>query len=105
MCGPSNFYRAIIVFPQTPRGGVAHVSQKDVEEPSDLAEEDFEEIPDTDYFDVSLREGSVVPQPVTAAEHGSRLAAIRKKIHDLGIKSSDIGQAIQWARGRGRRRR
>lgn len=65
----------------------------------------LKEIPDTDYFDVSLREGNVVLRPVTVAEHGSRLATIRKKIRDLGIKSSDIGQAIQWARERGRRLR
>lgn len=65
----------------------------------------LKEIPDTDYFDVSLREGNVVLRPVTVAAHSSRLATIRKKIRDLGIKSSDIGQAIQWARERGRRPR
>lgn len=65
----------------------------------------LKEIQDTDYFDVSLREGSIVLRPVTVAGHGSRLATIRQKVRDLGIKPSDIDQAIQWARGRGRRRR
>ena len=63
------------------------------------------EIPDTDYFDVSLREGAVVLRPVTLAEPGSRLATIRQKIRDLGIEAKDIDRAIRWARGhRGRRR-
>ncbi len=65
----------------------------------------LEEIPDTDYFDISLREGNVVLRPVTVAEHGSRLASVRQKIRGLGIKPSDIDQAIQWARGRGSQRR
>src|SRR2546422_3478575 len=66
----------------------------------------LEEIPDTDYFDVSLREGAVVLRPVTVTEPGSRLATIRRKIRDLGIEPKDIERAIRWARGRrGRRRR
>lgn len=65
----------------------------------------LKEIPDTDYFDVSLREGNVVLRPVTVSEHGSRLATVRQKIRDLGISPSDLDRAIQRARGRGRRRR
>ncbi|MGE3978349.1 MAG: AbrB/MazE/SpoVT family DNA-binding domain-containing protein [Nitrospira sp.] len=57
-------------------------------------------IPETDYFDVFLREGSVVLRPVTVAEHHSRLTTVREKIRDLGITSTDIDKAIQWARGR-----
>ncbi len=65
----------------------------------------LKEIPDTDYFDVSLREGSVVLRPVTVAEPGGRLATIRQKIRELGIEPKDIDRAIEWARShRGRRR-
>lgn len=65
----------------------------------------LKEIPQTDYFDVSLREGVVLLRPVTVAEPGTRLATVRQKIRDLGIESKDIDRAIQWARGhRGRRR-
>lgn len=66
----------------------------------------LQDIPDTDYFDVSLQEGIVMLRPVTVGEHGNRLVAVRKKIRDLGIEPSDIERAIQWARGRkaGRRR-
>lgn len=65
----------------------------------------LKEIPDTDYFDVSLHEGAVVLRPVTVAEPGSRLATIRRKIRGLGIEPKDIDRAIQWARGRRGRRR
>jgi len=62
----------------------------------------LKEIPDTDYFDVSLHEGAVVLRPVTVAEPGSRLATVRQKIRDLGLESADIDWAIQWARNRRR---
>src|SRR6059036_3024320 len=44
------------------------------------------EIPDTDYFDVSLREWAVVLRPVTVTEPGSRLATIARKSVTLGLK-------------------
>ncbi|MEK6634585.1 MAG: AbrB/MazE/SpoVT family DNA-binding domain-containing protein [Nitrospirota bacterium] len=62
-------------------------------------------IPDTDYFDVSLQEGVVILRPVTVGEHGNRLASVRQKIRDLGIEPGDIDRAIQQARGRKGRRR
>lgn len=64
----------------------------------------LKDIPDTEYFDVSIHEGAVMLRPVTVTEHGSRLTAVRKKIHDLGIEPADIDRAIQWARGRKGRR-
>lgn len=60
----------------------------------------LKEIPDTDYFDVSLREGVVVLRPVTVTEPGTRLTSVRRKIRDLGLEPKDIDHAIQWARGR-----
>ena len=65
----------------------------------------LEEIPDTDYFDVTVRQGTVVLRPVTMREVGSRLATVRRKIRELGLKPDDIGRAIDWARRRQRRRR
>jgi len=65
----------------------------------------LKDIPDTDYFDVSLHEGVVMLRPVTVGEHGNRLAAVRQKIRDLGIEPGDIDRAIQQARGRKGRRR
>jgi hypothetical protein len=60
-------------------------------------------LPETDYFDVTLREGAVVLRPVTVTEPGTRLATVRRKIRDLGLTSKDITDAIRWARARRRR--
>lgn len=65
----------------------------------------LKEIPDTDYFDVTLREGNVVLRPVTIAEHSNRLTDARQKIRDLGMTPADIEKAIEWARVRGKKRR
>lgn len=64
-----------------------------------------EELPDTDYFDVTLREGAVVLRPVTGAASGGRLVTVRRKIRELGLTTKDIDSAIRWARSRGSRRR
>ncbi len=64
----------------------------------------LEEIPDTDYFDVTIRQGTVVLRPVTVREAGSRSATVRRKIRDLGLKPDAIERAIHWARRRQRRR-
>ncbi len=64
----------------------------------------LEEIPDTDYFDVTIRQGTVVLRPVTVRDAGSRLATVRRKIRALGLKPDDIERAIHWARRRQRRR-
>jgi hypothetical protein len=62
-----------------------------------------EALPETDYFDVAIREGTVVLRPVTITEPGNRLASLRRKIRDLGLTSQDIDDAIRWARGRRKR--
>jgi hypothetical protein len=59
-------------------------------------------LPETDYFDVTLREGAVVLRPVTISEPGTKLATVRRKIKDLGLTPKDIDDAIRWARVRRR---
>ena len=59
-------------------------------------------LPETDYFDVTLREGTVVLRPVAISEPGTRLATVRRKIKDLGLTPKDIDDAIRWARARRR---
>ena len=63
-----------------------------------------EELPETDYFDVTLRGGAVVLRPVTARNPVSRLAAVRRKIRSHGLTSRDITRAVEWARSRQRQR-
>jgi hypothetical protein len=59
-------------------------------------------LPETDYFDVTLREGAVVLRPVAISEPGAKLATVRRKIRDLGLTPKDIDDAIRWARARRR---
>lgn len=71
-----------------------------------LPKKALQDIPATDYFDVTTKDGVLILRPVTVTESGSRLAAVRQKIKDLGIELKDLDRAIAWARGRraGRRR-
>ena len=60
------------------------------------------QLPDVDYFEVSLREGEIVLRPAVVTNHAERLAAVRAKIKALGLNEKDIEDAIGWARRRRR---
>jgi hypothetical protein len=68
-----------------------------------LPKKALQDIPNTDYFDVTAQGGVLILRPVTVTEPGHRLAAVRRKIKDLGIEPKDLSRAIAWARGRRRR--
>ena len=68
-----------------------------------LPKKALQDIPETDYFDVTAKGGVLILRPVTMAEPGSRLTAVRQKIKALGIEMKDVDRAIAWARGRRRR--
>lgn len=59
-----------------------------------------EQLPDVEYFEVSLREGEVVLKPVVVSAPGERLKAVRAKIRALGLTEKDVEEAIRWARSR-----
>lgn len=56
------------------------------------------QIPDADYFDISLRAGEIVLRPVAISAPGERLRAVRDKIRALGLTEKDVEGAIRWAR-------
>ena len=58
------------------------------------------QLPDADYFDVSLRDGEVVLRPLVISTPGERLKAVREKIRSLGLAEEDVEGAIRWARSR-----
>lgn len=60
------------------------------------------QIPEVDYFDVSVREGAVVLNPVVVSVPGERLKAVRTKVKALGLTEKEIEGAIRWARRRRR---
>lgn len=55
-----------------------------------LPKKALQDIPETDYFDVTAKEGVLILKPVTVTEPGSRLATVRQKIKDLGIVISAL---------------
>ncbi len=61
-----------------------------------------QQIPDVDYFDVSVRGGTVVLRPVLVSAPGERLKVVRAKVRALGLTEKDVEAAIRWARGRQR---
>ena len=61
-----------------------------------------QQLPDAEYFDVSVRDGEVVLRPVVISAAGERLKAVREKIRSLGLTEHDVEAAIRWARGRRR---
>ncbi len=65
----------------------------------------IDELPDTEYFDVIVRGGALVLQPVTLSRPGVRLGRVRRKIRELGVTRKQIERAIRWARARRGRRR
>ena len=70
-----------------------------------LPKKALQDIPETDYFDITAQGGVLILRPVTVGDPGSRLAVVRQKMKDLGIVPKDLDRAIAWARGhRGRRR-
>jgi hypothetical protein len=58
--------------------------------------------PDTQYFDVSIQDGGIVLLPVKMQPVGATLEDVRKKMRKLGVREEDVGEAIQWARGKKR---
>ncbi len=59
-----------------------------------------QQLPDVEYFEVSLRDGAVVLKPVMVTAPDERLKAARAKIKALGLTERDVEDAIRWARSR-----
>ncbi len=59
-----------------------------------------DKIPDTYYFEVSLRGDEIVLKPVRIEGSGARLNRVCAKIKALGLTEKEINDAIRWARDR-----
>ena len=70
-----------------------------------LPKKALQDIPETDYFDITAQGGALILRPVTVGDPGFRLAVVRQNIKDLGIVPKDLDRAIAWARGHRSRRR
>ncbi len=76
------------------------LAKKTVKNQITLPKSIVEQIPETDYFEVSLRGEEIVLKPVRIEGSSSRLGRVRGKIKALGLTEKDIDEAIRWARDR-----
>ena len=58
----------------------------------------IDQIPDTEYFDVELRDGNVVLKPLRI--YNTNLERIQSKIKKLDLREDTVAEAIKWARSK-----
>lgn len=58
----------------------------------------IEQIPDVDYFDVTLKNGTVILKPLKT--YDTDLDQIRTKIKKLNINENSVAEAVKWARSK-----
>ncbi|MGO9377821.1 MAG: AbrB/MazE/SpoVT family DNA-binding domain-containing protein [Dissulfurispiraceae bacterium] len=63
-----------------------------------LPKEIVKAFPDTEYFDVSVKDKKIVLMPVKITPADMTLGDIRDKMAKLGINESDVAEAVRWAR-------
>jgi hypothetical protein len=59
-----------------------------------------DQLPEVEYFEVSVRDGDIVLRPVVVSVPGERLKKVREKIRSLGMSEDDVAAAIRWSRRR-----
>ena len=63
-----------------------------------LPKEIVKAFPDTEYFDVSVKDKKIVLMPVKITTADMTLGDIRDKMAKLGINEGDVAEAVRWAR-------
>jgi virulence-associated protein VagC len=63
-----------------------------------LPKEVVKEFPDTDYFDVTVKERKIILMPVKMTHVDMTLEGVRNKLEKLGVTESDVTEAVKWAR-------
>lgn len=76
------------------------LAKKTVKNQITLPKAIVDKIPNTDYFEVSLKGEEIVLRPVRIESSDTRLRGVRAKIKALGLTEKDVDEAIRWARGR-----
>ena len=76
------------------------LAKKTVKNQVTLPKKIVEQMPDTEYFEVSLQGDGILLKPVHLEGSASRLAQVRRKIKELGLTEKEIDVAIHWARRR-----
>ena len=63
-----------------------------------LPKEIVKEFPGIDYFDVAIKDSTIVLSPVKIAPASASLSAVRDKIERLGLTYEDVTDAVKWSR-------
>jgi len=63
-----------------------------------LPKEVVKEFPDTEYFDVTVKERKIILMPVKITHADVTLEGVRDKLKKLGITESGVTEAVKWAR-------
>ena len=63
-----------------------------------IPEKIVDQLPDTNYFEVALKDGLIVLKPLQTYE--TDLEKIRSKMKNLGLKTDSVREAIKWARSK-----
>ncbi len=65
-----------------------------------LPREIADQFPDTDYFDIAIKENLIILTPVRISPVSLSAEGIRSKMQKLGISQNDVRDAVRWARRR-----
>jgi hypothetical protein len=63
-----------------------------------LPKEIVKTFPDTEYFNVSVKDRKIILMPVKITPADMNLESIREKMEKLGITGEDAQAAVRWAR-------
>ncbi len=63
-----------------------------------LPKEVVKSFPDTEYFDVSVKDRRIILMPVKITPADKTLDSVRDKLKKLGVSESDVTEAVAWAR-------
>lgn len=63
-----------------------------------LPKEIVKSFPDTEYFDISMKDRKIILMPVRITPANMTLEGIRDKMEKLGITKKDVADAVKWAR-------
>lgn len=67
-----------------------------------LPKEIVREFPDTEYFDVAVKERKIILVPVKITHADLTLEGVKEKLKKLRVTQSDVAEAVKWARKRKR---
>jgi hypothetical protein len=60
------------------------------------------QLPDVQYFDISVRGGEIVLRPAVVTASGDRVKTVRDKMRALGLSERDVDDVIRRVRRRRR---